>query len=92
MEHTTWWEAPLTATLIGLPLLVGEILMSGGIGGSTSVAEKLLYLAVVLLAVAWLLPRRRAWRVPRFVAAGSVLAITALPIVTAVLMGLAMTS
>ncbi|MFF9196827.1 hypothetical protein ACF09L_16635 [Streptomyces sp. NPDC014779] len=90
-DHGTWWKAPLTATLVGLPLLVGEFLLFRA-DGYTSGIEILLALSAILLAISWLLPHSRTWRTPRLIAAATALAITLLPFLFAVLLGLAMTS
>ncbi|MEU2509499.1 hypothetical protein ABZ621_33000 [Streptomyces sp. NPDC007863] len=91
--HTdpTWWKAPLVATLPGLPLLVGGFATFWA-DGYTSGFEILLTLAGVLLAMAWLLPHRRALRWVRTAAASTALLLLAAPWALAVLMVLAMAS
>lgn len=87
----TWWKAPLVATLPGLPLLVGGFATFWA-DGYTSGFEILLTLAGVLLAMAWLLPHRRALRWLRAAAASTALLLLAAPWALAVLMVLAMAS
>ncbi|MFJ3902376.1 hypothetical protein [Streptomyces sp. NPDC090025] len=89
--HPTWWRAPLIATLVGLPLLVWEYSLFQA-DGYTSGIETVLVLGMLLLPVSWLLPHRRTWRMPRFLTAGTVLGITVLPLLFALLLGLAMSS
>ncbi|MFI6009424.1 hypothetical protein ACIBAG_11420 [Streptomyces sp. NPDC051243] len=64
----TWRTAPLAATLLGLPLLVWEYFMYGD-DSYVSAPEVLLYGGLVLLAIAWVLPRRRSARMLRVTAA-----------------------
>ncbi|MEU9856523.1 hypothetical protein [Streptomyces sp. NPDC047974] len=87
----TWWKAPLVATLPGLPLLVGGFATFWA-DGYTSGFETLLTLAGVLLAMAWLLPHRRALRWVRTAAASAALLLLAAPWALALLMVLAMAS
>ncbi|MFD8011393.1 hypothetical protein [Streptomyces sp. NPDC058955] len=87
----TWWKAPLVATLPGLPLLVGGFATFWA-DGYTSGFEMFLTLAGVLLAMAWLLPHRRALRWVRTAAASTALLLLAAPWALALLMGLAMAS
>ncbi|MER5204053.1 hypothetical protein [Streptomyces sp. NPDC002825] len=89
--HPTWWKAPLVATLPGLPLLVGEFALFWT-EGYTSGFETMLVMAAVLLALSWVLPHRMSLRIPRLLAAGTALAVAVLPLMLAVLMGLAMAS
>ncbi|MFI5688623.1 hypothetical protein [Streptomyces sp. NPDC051636] len=90
-SHPTWWRTPLIATLPGLPLLVREFTLFWT-DGYTSGIEVMLVTATALLAIAWALPHRRSMRVLRLLAAGTALALAVLPLVLAVLMGLAMAS
>ncbi|MFE9040150.1 hypothetical protein ACFYOG_04470 [Streptomyces sp. NPDC007818] len=86
-----WWKVPLGVTLPGLPLLVGEFAFFGT-DGYTSGIEVIMTLAAVLLALSWLPPYRRCFRVPRIVTASAALLLIAAPFALAVLMGLAMAS
>ncbi|MEU8619766.1 hypothetical protein [Streptomyces sp. NPDC048623] len=90
-SHPTWWKAPLVATLPGLPLLVGEFALFWT-DGYTSGFETMLVMATILLAISWVLPHRMSMRIPRLLAAGTALAVTTLPLMLALLMGLAMAS
>ncbi|MFJ2174192.1 hypothetical protein ACIOHE_14910 [Streptomyces sp. NPDC087851] len=87
--HDTWWKAPMAATLPGLPLLVWEF-GSFSANGYTSGMEIVIVGALILLAAAWLLPRRRSMRVLRTLAAGSALGIAFLPIAYLLLLVLTM--
>ncbi|WP_189933340.1 hypothetical protein [Streptomyces aurantiogriseus] len=87
--HRTWWKAPLVASLPGVPLLAWEYSLFRA-DGSTSGFGVFLYWAMGLFALAWALPHRRSLRTLRVVAAGTALAVTLLPVVLAVLLGLAM--
>ncbi|MGW6235251.1 hypothetical protein [Streptomyces sp. NPDC055094] len=87
--HDAWWKAPMVATLPGLPLLVGEYGLFFA-DGYTSGIEILIVGAMVLLAIAWLLPHRRSMRVLRMLAAGTALGIAVLPLTYALLLGMAM--
>ncbi|MFD5029971.1 hypothetical protein ACFWM0_06010 [Streptomyces sp. NPDC058405] len=91
VAHRTWWKAPMAATLPGLPLLVGELSMFYS-EGYTSGIEIGILLGVALLAVAWLLPHRRSMRGLRMMTAGGALALAILPLLYAVLLGVAMSS
>jgi hypothetical protein len=89
--HRTWWKAPLVASLIGLPLLAVEyswFASQDGVGAFSGV----LYWASGLLVLAWVLPHRRSLRRLRMAAAGAGLAFASVPVVFAVLLGLAMAS
>lgn len=87
---TTWWKAPLAATLPGLPLLVGEFTLFFS-DSRTGTIEVLLVLAAALLALAWLLPHRRSLRPLRLVTAATALGLALMPLAYAVLLGFAMT-
>ncbi|MFB7598862.1 hypothetical protein [Streptomyces sp. NPDC056160] len=83
--HPTWWKAPFAATVLGLPFLVWEYrwFASGdGVGSFGGV----LYWACGLLAVAWVLPHRRAVRTARVLTAGAGLGCALLPGLMAMLL------
>ncbi|MER6713086.1 MULTISPECIES: hypothetical protein [unclassified Streptomyces] len=89
--HRTWWRAPLVATLLGLPLLALEyswFVSQDGPGAFGGV----LYWAAGLLALSWLLPHRRSLRGARMAVAGTGIGCALVPLLLAVLMGLAMAS
>ncbi|MFE3265811.1 hypothetical protein [Streptomyces sp. NPDC059215] len=73
--HTTWWKAPLVASLPGLPLLFWEYSLCR----AHSEIWQVLYWAMGLFAIAWALPRRRSLRTLRVVAATLALGCTLLP-------------
>lgn len=85
IPHATWWKAPLTASLPGLPLLVGEYAMFRGTG-----LENLILWGIALLVVAWILPHRKSLRGLRMTAAICALGLSMLPLVYAVVLGMAM--
>jgi hypothetical protein len=89
--HKTWWRAPLVASAPGLPLLAAEygvIRAHDGMGQYGAV----IYWALALFTIAWVLPHRRSLRTVRVLAAGAALALTLLPALWALLLGLAMAS
>ncbi|MDX3307665.1 hypothetical protein ACWGH3_22520 [Streptomyces sp. NPDC054884] len=73
--HKTWWRAPFVASAFGLPVLATEYAVTldhdglGQYGG-------MIYTAVALYALAWVLPHRLSFRMPRILAAGAALLIT----------------
>ena len=81
--HRTWWRAPLVASAFGVPLVVLEY---AWIGPGPFVGA--LYCAVGLLALAWLLPRRRSLRGLRIAAAVTAVGSALLPLVFLLLLGL----
>ncbi|MFD3809282.1 hypothetical protein ACFWTC_38455 [Streptomyces sp. NPDC058619] len=87
--HKTWWKAPLVASLLGLPLLAMEysvIRAHDGMGQYGVV----IYGALSLLAIAWVLPHRRSMRTYRIVAASLALGWVFLPLLFALLLGAAL--
>ncbi|MEU3841462.1 hypothetical protein AB0E88_15695 [Streptomyces sp. NPDC028635] len=87
--HPTWWRAPLVASLCGLPFLVLEywwFRSEDGIGALGGI----FYWAVGLLALSWTLPHRRSLRTPRMLAAGAGLGCVLLPMLFALMLGVAM--
>ncbi|MEU7042295.1 hypothetical protein AB0A77_14700 [Streptomyces varsoviensis] len=89
--HETWWRAPLIASVPGAPILVWEETLFYG-DGYVSAIETLVWGAMALLVLAWVLPHRRAMRELRIAAAGISLGCSALPFGFAVLLGAAMAS
>ncbi|MFF4398324.1 MYXO-CTERM sorting domain-containing protein [Streptomyces sp. NPDC001480] len=77
-RHATWWKAPLVASLLGLPFLALEYRWFGS-HHETGAFGGVLYWACGLLALAWLLPRRRSLRTSRILAAGAGLGFALLP-------------
>ncbi|UUU32575.1 hypothetical protein JIX56_23225 [Streptomyces sp. CA-210063] len=77
------------ATIPGLPLLVLEFIWMGE-GATNLPASPVYWAAVGLLALAWLLPRSRAYRVPRAIAAGVALCGALSPFVFIAILDLAM--
>ncbi|GAP47881.1 hypothetical protein [Streptomyces azureus] len=89
--HRTWWRAPLVATLLGLPLLALEYRWFAAQDGPGAFSG-VLFWATGLLVLAWVLPHRRSLRGLRIVAAGTGLGCALLPVLFAVLLGLAVAS
>lgn len=83
--HRTWWRAPLTATLIGLPVLAAEYVWFRSHDGPGAFGN-VVYWASGLLLLAWVLPRRSPRGLRRAVA-GAGLGCALLPLVFAVLLG-----
>jgi hypothetical protein len=77
-RHATWWRAPLVASSLGLPFLFLEYRWFAS-HGETGAFGGVLHWACGLLALAWLLPHRRALRTTRAVAAGAGLVLALLP-------------
>ncbi|MFB7653779.1 MULTISPECIES: MYXO-CTERM sorting domain-containing protein [unclassified Streptomyces] len=75
-------------SLLALPLVVLDYFWFASQDGPGSFGG-VLYWAVGLLALAWVLPRRRSLRGPRIAAAGAGLGCALLPVAFAVLLGLA---
>ena len=77
--HKTWWRAPFVASVFGLPVLAVEYAVTlehdgmGQYGG-------MIYTALALYALAWVLPHRLSLRMPRILAAGAALLITLFPV------------
>jgi len=77
--HRTWWRAPFVASVFGLPVLATEYALvrhhhgMGQYGG-------MFYAAMALYALAWVLPHRLSFRMPRILAAGAALLITLFPV------------
>ncbi|MGW1376898.1 hypothetical protein ACWD6P_21855 [Streptomyces sp. NPDC002446] len=78
-------------SLPGLPLLVWEYSLFQA-DGYTSGIEVVIYWAMALFVIAWILPHRRSVRGLRMAAAGTALGCAVLPLVFAVLLGAAMAS
>ncbi|MDX3803713.1 hypothetical protein [Streptomyces sp. AK04-3B] len=77
--HKTWWRAPFVASVFGLPVLATEyavILDHDGMGQYGG----MIYTAVTLYVLAWVLPHRLSLRTPRILAAGAALLITLFPV------------
>ncbi|KRC95893.1 MULTISPECIES: hypothetical protein [unclassified Streptomyces] len=77
--HKTWWTAPFAASVFGLPVLATEyavILDHDGMGQYGG----MIYTALALYALAWVLPHRLSLRMPRILAAGAALLITLFPV------------
>ncbi|MEY9992773.1 hypothetical protein ABIE67_004805 [Streptomyces sp. V4I8] len=87
----TWWTAPFATTLFGLPLLVWECVIFG-FDSYVSSLDAMVYGGLVLLVIAWTLPRHRSARMLRVTAAVAGLACAVLPLASLVLMGMAMAS
>lgn len=66
--HRTWWKAPLPASAPGLPLLAIEYGVIRAHDGMDQYGG-LIYTALALFALAWLLPHRRSLRTYRGVTA-----------------------
>ncbi|MGW7048222.1 hypothetical protein ACWGDT_37210 [Streptomyces avermitilis] len=85
-DHLTWWRIPLVASALGLPVLALEysaIRAQAGMGQYGAV----LYWALALFAVAWVLPHRRSFRTFRILTAVAALVITLLPVTLLLLLG-----
>ncbi|MDF3145348.1 MULTISPECIES: hypothetical protein [unclassified Streptomyces] len=89
-DDSTWWRAPLVATLLGLPLLGWEYALWGG--NTFRVLGGAVCWAFVLLAVAWALPHRRSARMLRITAACAALVCAFLPLLLVVLLAMVMTT
>lgn len=87
----TWWAAPFVTTLFALPLLLWECVVFG-FDSYVSSLDAMVYGGLVLLVIAWTLPHRRSARMLRITAAVAGLACAVLPMVSVVLMGIAMAS
>ncbi|MFJ8634942.1 hypothetical protein [Streptomyces sp. NPDC093568] len=85
-----WWRAPLVATLLGLPVLAWEYTLWGanlfGVLGGTA------GWAFVLLALAWLIPRRRSARMLRATVATAAVVCALLPLLLVVMIAVVMVS
>ncbi|WP_246561899.1 hypothetical protein [Streptomyces roseirectus] len=90
-RHADWWAAPLIATLFGLPLLVWEFSWQWANDG-TELIFGAVYWGFGLWAVSWLLPHRVKYRRWRAWAAFGTVGIGALPLMFALLLGLAMST
>ncbi|MEU9666841.1 hypothetical protein AB0E25_14850 [Streptomyces bobili] len=77
--HTTWWRAPIIASLLGLPLLWLEYGLIRSHGAMDQFGGWI-YTPLALFTVAWALPHRRSLRTPRVVAAWAALAVAMFPV------------
>ncbi|TGB13424.1 hypothetical protein [Streptomyces sp. MZ04] len=87
--HKTWWRAPLVASSLGLPLLAMEYGVVRAHDGMDQYGA-VIYWALALFAVAWVLPHRRSMRTLRMVAASLALGCVLLPVLFALLLGVAL--
>lgn len=78
--HKTWWKAPLATSVPGLPLLAMEYSVARSHDGMDEYGA-LIYSALALFTLAWLLPPRRSMRTYRVVAASLGLGVVLLPLV-----------
>ncbi|MFG2197175.1 hypothetical protein [Streptomyces sp. NPDC048639] len=88
-RHTTWWRAPLVASLLGLPILAMEYSLIRAHDGMDQYGA-VIYWALALFAIAWVLPHRRSMRTFRIVAAALALGTVLLPVLFALLLGAAL--
>ncbi|MFF0739051.1 hypothetical protein ACFYVL_01515 [Streptomyces sp. NPDC004111] len=89
--HKTWWKAPLVVSVLGLPILGVEFGLIQANDGMDQYGF-VIYTALVLFALTWLLPHRRSLRTFRIVMASLALGWVLLPLLWALLLGLAMSS
>ncbi|WP_327317252.1 hypothetical protein [Streptomyces sp. NBC_01235] len=79
-DHRTWWRAPLVASALGLPVLALEYSVIRSEAGGMDQYGAVIYWALALFTLAWVLPHRRSLRMPRILAAGAALLITLFPV------------
>lgn len=90
-SHRPWWRAPLTISVVGVPILLWEFNLFRG-DDYTSPIEHVIWFGLVLFLISWAPPWRQSVQWLRMAVASVALGCAIFPLLVVVVMGAAMAS